>query len=420
MDHSSPESRTRPGPSAASSGQRGQPTLGTAIIVSFLVGGLSGGIFGVAATTGGLSNFLGSSSQRSAGNVNVSTIALQEESATVDVVKQVSPAVVSIIANRDFSKVFGPDQSSPFEDLFSFPFFQQPRQQGIQEIGSGTGFIISADGTILTNKHVATIPNTDEFKVVLNDGQTYDAKVLATDPANDIAFMKIEAKDLPTVELGDSDTIHLGDTVIAIGNVLGQYRNSVTKGIVSGLGRTIRAGDSSGNTETLRDVIQTDAAINQGNSGGPLLNLAGQAIGINTAIDREGQLIGFALPINIAKRDLDSLKSKGKIEQPYLGVRYVIINEAVKQANDLTIDYGALVVRGDTREELAVIPGSPADKAGIVENDIILEIDGQPVTEETDLASALGQKTVGQTVSLKVLSKGSEKTVQVTLEARTE
>ncbi|MBI4426787.1 MAG: trypsin-like peptidase domain-containing protein [Candidatus Kerfeldbacteria bacterium] len=408
MEHPTPESPSRPG----------QPTLATIIIVSFLVGGMSGGIFGVAATKGGLSNFLGSPVQRGVSNVNVSTIALQEESATVDVVKKVNPAVVSIIAKKDFSKVFG-NQNTPLDDFFGLPFLKTP-PRGIQTIGSGTGFIISSDGTIVTNKHVATIEGADEFVVVMNDQQTFDANVLATDPTNDVAFMKIEAKDLPTVELGDSDSAQVGDTVIAIGNVLGQYRNSVTKGVISGLARTIRAGDGSGQVETLRNVIQTDAAINQGNSGGPLLNLAGQAIGINTAIDREGQLIGFAIPINVPKRDLDSLKKTGKIEQPYLGIRYILINQAIKEANDLAVDYGALVVRGDTRDELAVIPGGPADKAGLVENDIILEIDGQKITEDHDLAQALSEKTIGQTVTLKVFSKGKEKTVQATLEARTE
>ncbi|MBI4092311.1 MAG: trypsin-like peptidase domain-containing protein [Candidatus Kerfeldbacteria bacterium] len=394
--------------------------IGTIVFISFLVGALSGGLFGTLAAGGGLKNLLGRTTKTatSVNSVNLGTLRVQEDSATVEVVKKVSPAVVSIIAKKDFSKVFGnEDQSTPL-DLFGLPFFQQPQPQGKRQVGSGSGFIVSSDGLILTNKHVATIEGADEFTVIMNNQKNYDAKVVATDPSTDIAVMKIEAKDLPTVELGNSDDIQTGDTVIAIGNVLGQYRNSVTKGIVSGLARTIKAGDGSGNVETLRNVIQTDAAINYGNSGGPLLNLAGQAIGINTAIDSEGQLIGFALPINIAKSDLDSLKKTGKIERPYLGVRYVIINEQVKQANELTVDYGALVLRGSSQNQLAVIPGSPADKAGIAENDIILELDGRKISDDYDLAQALFDKKIGDTVTLKILSKGKEKTAQVKLEVR--
>ncbi len=396
-------------------------SIGTLILVSFLVGGISGGAIGAITANGGLAKLLNRSTavSETTKNVKTETLNLKEESATVEVVKQVSPAVVSIIAKKDFSKVFGnEDQQSPFYDLFGFPFFQPTQPQGNGQVGSGSGFIISSDGMILTNKHVATIPGADLFTVIMNDQKTYDAKVIATDPATDIALMKIDVKDLPTIELGNSDSVQAGDTVIAIGNVLGQYRNSVTKGIISGLARTIKAGDGAGNVETLSNVIQTDAAINSGNSGGPLLNLAGQAIGINTAIDREGQLIGFAIPINVAKRDVESLKKTGKIERPYLGIRYSIINQQVKEANNLTVDYGALVVRGNTVNDLAVIPGSPADKAGIVENDIILEMDGQKITEDYDLAQALQDKEIGQSVTLKIQSKGQDKTIQVKLEAR--
>lgn len=400
--------------------QRQKSSIGTIILVSFIVGGLAGGTVGSIMAQGGLGKILqGDTAKGSVKNVSVGTLSLQEESSTVDVVKKVSHAVVSIIAKKDYSKVFGTEPESPLDEFFGFPFLQ-PQPRGKETVGSGTGFIISDDGMILTNKHVATIAGADEFKVILNDERSFDAKVLATDPSADIALMKIDAKDLPTIELGDSDKVQVGDTVIAIGNVLGQYRNSVTKGIVSGLARTVRAGDGGGNVETIRNAIQTDAAINFGNSGGPLLNLAGQAIGINTAIDSEGQLIGFSIPINVAKNDIESVKKTGKIERPYLGIRYVIINEQVKQANGLSVDYGALVVRGNTRDELAVIPASPADKAGLVENDIILEIDGKKIDEDYDLAQALLEKEIGQTVTLKVLSKGKEKTVQATLEARSE
>lgn len=401
------------------SSSRGLSTGGI-LLLAFVVGGLSGGLFGTVAVRGGLDTWFGGSASNSATvTAQTGTVSVREESATVDIVERVSPAVVSIIAKKDFGRVFGNEQpTSPFDFFFDFPQSNAPQPQGKQEIGGGTGFLVSPDGTILTNKHVAEIEGADEFTVVTNDEKTYDAKVIAVDPGTDIAVMKIEGSGLPTIELGDSDAAQIGDTVIAIGNALGEYRNTVTKGIISGLSRTIRASDGSGNSETLRNVIQTDAAINRGNSGGPLLNLAGQAIGINTAIDSQGQLIGFALPINIAKHDLESVRQTGKIERPYLGIRYVIITAQVKEANQLSVDYGALVVRGETRTDLAVIPGSPADKVGIVENDIVLEIDGQRIDEENDLSQVLFDKSVGQPVTLKVFSKGQEKTFTATLEAR--
>lgn len=391
-----------------------RPGLGMIVGISLLVGSVSGGLVGAVVSQGGLSGWL-KNSNSSASSVLTGTVTVEEDSATIDVVKKVSPAVVSIVAKKDFSKVFG-NQSDPLNDFFGWPF-TQPQPQGVQPVGSGSGFIITKDGMILTNKHVAEIQG-DEFVVVMNDGQTYDAKVVATDPSTDIAFMKIDGRDLPTVEFGNSDVVEIGQTVIAIGNVLGKYQNSVTKGIVSGLARSITAGDGQGNSETLRNVIQTDAAINHGNSGGPLLNIAGQVIGINTAVDSSGQLVGFSIPINIAKKDLESVQATGKIERPYLGVRYVLVNDQVKTANELTVDYGALIARGDTRSEVAVIPGSPADKAGLIENDIVLEIDGQKITEENDLAQALIEKRIGDTVKLKILSKGNEKIVEIKLESR--
>lgn len=394
---------------------------GLIIGISLLVGSIAGGVVGGVVARGGISGILDDSSTNTSKSSVSTTVSVQEDSATIDVVKKASPAVVSIVAKKDYSKAVNDSQNSPLDNFFGFPFFQpqaQSQPQGIQPIGSGSGFIITSDGMLLTNKHVATIAGADEFVVSMNDGKTYDAKLIATDPSNDIAFMKIDAKDLPTIELGDSDNIQIGQTVVAIGNVLGKYRNTVTKGIISGLSRSITAGDGSGSSETLSNVIQTDAAINHGNSGGPLLNVTGQVIGINTAVDSEGQLVGFSIPINVAKQVLDSVKKTGKIERPYVGVRYTIINEQVKQDNKLTVDYGALVIRGSTSQDPAVIPGSPADKAGIVENDIILEVDGRKINEDFDLSQSLSDKSIGQTIKLKILSKGNEKTIDVKLEAR--
>ena len=217
--------------------------------------------------------------------------------------------------------------------------------------------------------------------------------------------------------LGNSDSLEVGQSVIAIGNALGEYRNTVSVGVISGLARSITAGDNSGHTEVLDHVIQTDAAINPGNSGGPLLDLSGKVIGVNVAIAQDSQSIGFALPVNSIKGAVESVKATGKIVRPYLGVRYIAVNPEIKEKNNLTVDYGVLVKQGATQSDLAVIPGSPADKAGIVENDIILEVDGVKLDENTGLASVIRQKKIGQVIKLKSLHRGEIKNGFVTLEA---
>jgi len=197
---------------------------------------------------------------------------------------------------------------------------------------------------------------------------------------------------------------------------LGEFRNSVSVGVISGLSRTISASDYSGNVESLDEVIQTDAAINPGNSGGPLLDLNGKVIGVNVAMERGAENIAFALPINALKPVIDSVKQYGEIIRPYLGIRYTVITEELKQNNHLSVDYGVIVTRGNNPNELAVIPGSPADKAGIQENDIILEADGIKLTPDKSLANIIRQKKVGDVIKLKILHKGQEKTVEVKLE----
>lgn len=397
------------------------------LIVSFILGGLAGGIFGVYAVNKPqvsqwiLKNIFNQQPTASSGSIlGNGTIQVQEDSATVDVVAQASPAVVSIVVKQDVSRLF--NLSSPLDQLFNTP--QQNLPEGKQQVGAGSGFIISSDGLILTNKHVVSSgsgnADSTEYTVVLNDGKQYDAKVLDTDPFNDLALVKIDATGLPTLKLGDSDSLQIGQTVIAIGNALGQFSNTVTKGVVSGLARTITAGDSTGSAETLEGIVQTDAAINFGNSGGPLLNLAGQVVGVNTAISQQGQLIGFTIPINQAKKVIDSVQKYGKIVRPYLGVRYVLINETVAKENKLSVNYGALVLRGQDSTQLAVIPGSPADKAGIVENDIILEINGQKIDTDNSLAKLIQQFSPGDTVKLKILHDGQGKEVQATLTEFTE
>ncbi len=347
-----------------------------------------------------------------------------QEDIVVSTIEKASPAVVSIIITKDVPVLeqYYEDMQSPFDDfMFGSPFtFQVPqyRDSGKTEekqIGGGSGFIVSPDGYLITNKHVVDTEDAD-YTVFLADGTKYEAKIIDKDDLNDIAVLKIEAENLPFLEFGNSDTLKVGQSVIAIGNPLLEFKNSASVGIISGLSRSINAATSIfGKTEALEDVIQTDAAINPGNSGGPLLNLAGKVIGVNVAI-ANGENIGFSLPSNIVKNIYDSVKENGKIVRPYLGVRYVQINKALKENNKLDMDYGVLVLRGEKMEDLAVIPGSPADKAGIMENDIILEIDGEKLEEGKSLVKIIASKKPGDTVKLKLLSKGKEKEISVVLE----
>lgn len=343
-----------------------------------------------------------------------------EEQIIIDTVKKSQDSVVSVIATKDlpvmeqyFVNPFGGDSSSPFD--IQIP---QYRQKGTEkkEVSAGTGFIVSTDGLILTNKHVVSEEGA-EFTVVMNSGEKYPAKVLAKDPSQDIAIIKINKNNLSALKLGDSDGIQVGQKAIAIGNSLGEFKNTVSVGVISGLRRTITASGGS-MTETLDDLIQTDAAINPGNSGGPLLNLNGEVIGINTAIAQQAQNVGFALLINKAKKDLDQVKKTGKITQPYLGVRYVLIDKDMKEKNNLSVDYGALVIRGDAQTDVAVVPGSPADKAGIVENDIILEVGGKKINKDNTLAKAIQDYKVGDVIKCKILHKGEERMIEVTLAER--
>lgn len=348
-------------------------------------------------------------------------VVITEQSAVIDVVKKANPAVVSIVISKDLSKVpgFGVDPwgEDPFYQLFGFGR-QTPRSSSptpnVQKIGAGSGFLVTPDGLVVTNKHVVEDENAS-YTVLTNDRKKYEAQVLSRDPVNDLAILKIDIVNAPTLELADSSQIQIGQRVIAIGNSLGQYDNTVTTGVVSAINRSVTAGGQLGAAEQLEGVIQTDAAINPGNSGGPLLNVLGQVIGINTAIDQEGQLVGFAIPANDVTRALDSFKKTGKITRPYMGVRYVLITPEIAQRQKLPKDYGALIVRGDTLSDVAVVPGGPADRAGLVENDIILSVDGVKVDEEHSLSGLLRNHQVGDTVSMQVYHKGEEKTVKVTL-----
>ncbi len=354
------------------------------------------------------------------------TIRNDYENTVIGTVEKVQKAVVSIVISKDVPVIEKslPQGFDPFGEFFgngnspfTFRIPVQPQQNGTQrqDIGGGSGFLVSADGMIVTNRHVVDQEGA-EYTVFLNDGTKHKATVVARDQLNDIAVLKIDGNNLPFLSFADSASLKVGQTAIAIGNSLGELRNTVSTGVVSGLSRSITAGDGLGQREELNEVIQTDAAINPGNSGGPLLNLSGQVIGVNVALAQDSQNVGFALPANDIKKVVESVQKTGKISRAYLGVRYTAVTPAMKDANKLSVEYGALVSRGDTAQDLAVIPGSPANKAGIVEGDIILEADGQKLDMNTSLAKIVGNKNPGDSISLKVLSKGAEKTVTVKLE----
>lgn len=317
-------------------------------------------------------------------------IKLEESSAITDTVDKVSPAVVSILTTENVTDIFG---------------------RSYEETGGGTGFIITSDGLIVTNKHVASDEN-GKYTVFIADGKDYGATVIAQDPLDDLAVLKIDATGLPTVELGDSDNLNIGQWVVAIGNALGEFSNSVTAGVISAKERQITA-SGGGMSENLEGLLQTDAAINSGNSGGPLVNLAGQVIGINTAVATQAENIGFAIPINSVKKAIDSIKQTGEIKRPMIGVRYIPITKEIAKANELNYDYGIWVLR--VNNTVAIVPGSPADKAGLVENDIILEIDGQRIDENNSLVKILRNYNVGDEVIIKYAHNGTEKETKVKL-----
>lgn len=319
-------------------------------------------------------------------------IKVEENSAIIDAVNKTGPAVVSITSEQSTLGFFG---------------------QSLNSKSSGTGFIISSDGLIVTNKHVVS-DNEATYSVFTSDGNEHRATVKAKDPLNDIAFLTIDGKNLPVAELGDSDKLKVGQTAIAIGNALGQYQNTVTSGVISAIGRAVPVGDAGGaSSETLENVIQTDAAINPGNSGGPLVNLDGQVVGINTAIDSSGQSIGFAIPINAVKTAIDSVKKTGKVIRPYIGLRYIPVTKEFAARNNISVASGILVYGGETAS--GVVTGSPADKAGIRENDVILDINGSEINGEQTLAGALLKYSPGDLVTLKIFRDGKDISVKVKL-----
>lgn len=334
-----------------------------------------------------------------------------ENSDLISVVQKSSPAVVSIIISKNLNLY---QSQNPFNDFF-LGQLNQNQSPSYQETGAGSGFFVSSDGLILTNKHVVQ-DSQAKYTVLTNDGKSYDAQVVAQDPVNDLALVKINISNAPTLSFADSSKVQIGQQVIAIGNSLGQYSNTVTSGIISGIGRNITAGDES-SSEELEGVLQTDAAINPGNSGGPLLNIFGEVIGVNTAVDQQGQLVGFALPSNDAIKDIQSYQKNHKILKPFLGVRYVPITPALKADQHLPVDNGAWVTSQDTSGSAgpAVIVGSAADQAGIKDGDIITAVNGQKIDQDHSLVELMRNYNPGDKISLDVFRDGKTITLQATL-----
>lgn len=311
---------------------------------------------------------------------------IEEESETIDVIEKVSPSVVSVVIKT-----------------VNIDFFSGSSMT--YESGIGTGFIVDSNGLVITNSHVVDNSGA-EYSVVLKDGSTYEVDKIHKDSYSDIAILEITARGLPTVEFGDSESLKVGQRAIAIGNALGRFDNTVTVGVVSGIAREVQASSGFGQAKTYENVIQTDAALNPGNSGGPLLNSSGQVIGVNVATTMGAENIGFAIPVNVVKPILSSFIENGKIVRPYLGVSYVVITKEISELRDMPI--GAYVS--------TVVPVSPAEEAGLQRGDIITKIGDEDITGENTLAEIINKSKVGDRLKLTVDREGSEMVIYATLD----
>lgn len=322
--------------------------------------------------------------------VDGNTQVTEGEASIASVVDKVSPSVVSITTSKQVDSLFGSSERR----------------------GAGTGIIISKGGYVITNNHV--IQGISDARIIDSAGNLFeDVEVIGRDPLNDIAFLKINSKtEFTAVEIGDSSTVRIGQQVVAIGNALGQYKNTVTSGILSGKGRPVTASDGRGSLESLTDLLQTDASINSGNSGGPLLNMAGQVIGINTAVASQANGIGFAIPINATKGLIAEVLDTGKVKRGYIGVNYIDITPDSARTYNLETRNGAYI---HNDRQSAVIKGSPADKAGLKNGDIIRKVGDDVVGEGGGFSSIIGQYRAGDRVTLSILREGSTITKEVEL-----
>ena len=338
---------------------------------------------------------------------------IEEESATIHVVDEVTPAVVSVIVRKSRGEVMRSyqDQQVPSDLIFSDTDLSDAEAKQMIDVSSGTGFFVSEDGFILTNRHVIDVSGSDLF-IVTNDGKELSAKLIDTDPILDIAILRVEGTGYPIVSLSDSDQIRIGQTVIAIGNTLSEFRNTVTKGVVSGINRHVTAGFAVSGSEVIEKAIQTDAAINPGNSGGPLINLLGDVIGVNTAVSFDGQAVAFAIPINQVKRAIDDVKTSGRIRRPWIGIRYTLIepDEATS-----TFKLGAKIVKGEDSEDAAITKGGPADRAGLKEGDVMIAVDGTSFEQGKALAELISLHHPGDKIDIQYLRDGKLSNAIVTL-----
>jgi len=349
-----------------------------------------------------------------------------DDKKVIVVIKKVMPAVVSIAIAKHLKDIekemphemysFLPGHHTADKKKWAIPDILVDKR-GMVNVGGGSGFVVEQDGLVLTNRHVVNERDA-EYTVITNEGRKYPAKVLSRDPVNDVAILKIDAKKLPVVGLDHESRLELGQTVIAIGNALGIFRNTVSLGIISGLSRSITAQeDPKSPLQELRGLIQTDAAINPGNSGGPLVDMRGNAVGVNAAIVYGAQNIGFAIPITAARRDLEDIKTYGKIRRPMLGVRYLILDDALAAKIHAPVAYGALVLR-ESPHDPALVPESPAEKADIREGDIILECNGEPISMTHTIQDALDNLSAGDPFTMLVWRKGKQWETKVILEER--
>jgi serine protease Do len=336
---------------------------------------------------------------------------MEEESATIHVVDEVTPAVVSVVVRRSREDVVKSYQAQQIvSDLqFSDIPLSEAEAKKIVDVSSGTGFFVAEDGLVLTNRHVVDVPNGMLF-IVTNEGRELPATLVDTDLILDIALLRVAGKGFPVVSLGDSDKIRIGQTAIAIGNTLSEFRNTVTKGVVSGINRRVTAGFAISGSEVIEKAIQTDAAINPGNSGGPLINLIGEVIGVNAAVSFDGQAVAFAIPINQVKRAIEDVKQSGRIMRPWLGVHYVLI-DADPSLPSFTI--GAKIVKGN--QDSGVVKNGPSEKAGLREGDIMIALDGTSFTEGKALAELITPHHPGDQIKIQYIRGGKLAETIVTL-----
>ncbi len=335
----------------------------------------------------------------------------------VKIAEKACPAVITIVISKDLPKIEGFYFFPLGDKNLAVPQMGNDGEKETMKIGGGSGFIVSPDGFIVTCQHVVEDVSAD-YTIILEPKKRYSAKVIALDPVNDVAILKIEAKKLPFLKMGSAEKLKLGQGVMAIGNALGEFHDTVSTGVVSGLSRYLTASSGAGQqTENLRGLIQTDAAINPGNSGGPLMSDEGLVIGVNTASVMGAQNLGFAVPIDCVKRDIAEIKKYGKIKRPFLGVKYITLDKEISKRNKLAVDYGALIVR-ESFGEKAIIKGSSAEKAGLKEYDIVLTCQGEKIDEKNPLTNIVQKFNIGESVKLEILREGKIIFSEIKLEER--